>query len=130
MIGYWGNLQFEVNSDWMQYPANIERTVSARYKTNYPANSTDLPVRQFLGPDVGVMTFDMYLDQRFNSNLRELLDKFTTWVNEGVAGELVIGTKVYGHNKWVCTKAVEKLREVIHGGVIVRAVVNVTLEEY
>ena len=41
MIGYWGYLNFEVNSDWWQYPANIERTAAARYKTYYPANSPE-----------------------------------------------------------------------------------------
>lgn len=129
MIGYWGYLNFEVNSDWWQYPANIERTAAARYKTYYPANSTDRPKRVFQGADVGTMTFTMYLDQRYNSNIRDLLANLVTWVNDGVAGELVIGTKVYGFNMWVCTKLVEKFTEVIHHGIIVRAEIEVTLEE-
>lgn len=129
MIGYWGYLMFEVNSDWWQYPAEIERTAKGRYDTYYPANTVDRPRRVFLGADVGIMTFTMYLDQRFNSNIKDLLAQFVIWVNEGVAGELVIGTKVYGHNKWVCTKAVEKFVEVLHNGIIWRAAVEVTLEE-
>ena len=72
----------------------------------------------------------MYLDQRFNSNIRDLLAQFTIWVNEGIAQELVIGTKPLGFNKWVCVKAVEKFREVLHNGVIASAAVEVTLEEY
>ena len=75
------------------------------------------------------MTFTMYLDQRYNSNIRDLLANLVTWVNDGVAGELVIGTKVYGFNMWVCTKLVEKFTEVIHHGIIVRAEIEVTLEE-
>lgn len=51
------------------------------------------------------------------------------WVNTGVAGELVIGNRSYGYNMWVCTKMVEKFKEVIHGGIITRAEVEVTLEE-
>ena len=72
---------------------------------------------------------DRYLDQRFNSKLRDLLAEMADWVNTGVAGELVIGNRSYGYNMWVCTKMVEKFKEVIHGGIITRAEVEVTLEE-
>lgn len=121
---------FEVNDDWWQYPANMERTAEARYDTYYPANTDDRPIQIFKGADIGTFTFTMYLDQRFTSNVRDMLAKFVEWVNMGVADELVIGTKVYGFNKWVCTKAVEEFTEVIHGGVITRAAVKVTLKEY
>ena len=123
-------MQFEVNSDWIQYPTDIERTAKGRYETYYPANTEDKPIRQFLGQEPGKLTFTMHLDQRFNGNLRDLLAEMVTWVNKGVAGELVIGNKAYGYNKWVCTNLVEKFREVIHGGIITHAAVEVTLEEY
>lgn len=131
MIGYWGYLQFEVNDDWWQYPANITRTAKGRWVVKYPANTSDRPKMIFLGADVGEMTFTMILDQRFykGGNIRDLLSDFITWVNTGVTGELVIGTKVYGHNKWCCTQAVEKFKEVIHGGIILRAGIEVTLKE-
>ncbi len=129
MIGYWGYLQFEVNDDWMQYPSEIQRTAEGRYDTVYPSNTKDRPTQIFKGADAGTLTFTMHLDQRFNSNIRDLLAEIVTWVNEGVAGELVIGTKVYGHNKWICTKAVEKFTEVIHNGIITHAVVEMTLKE-
>lgn len=129
MIGYWGYLQFEVNDDWMQYPNNITRTATGRWGTYYPADGSRAK-REFKGPDVGKITFEMHLDQRFNSDIREILANFTIWVNTGYAGELVIGTRPYGYNKWVCTKAVTKFTEVIYNGIIVKATVEVTLEEY
>ena len=129
MIGYWGYLMFEVNDDWWQFPENIERTAEARYDTYYPANSSDRPKRTFLGPDVGKFTFDMYLDYRFTSNVKDMLALFVEWVNTGVTGELVIGTKVYGFNQWCCTKVIETDWEVVQPGVITRARVRVTLEE-
>ena len=76
------------------------------------------------------MTFTMHLDQRFSSNIRDLLAELVVWINTGYAAPLVIGTKAYGHNMWVCTKAVEKFTEVIHHGIIVSADIEVTLEEY
>ena len=78
------------------------------------------------------MTFTMHLDQRFykGGNIRDLLAEMVIWTNTGVVGALVIGTKVYGHNKWVCTELGESFNEVIHQGIIVSADVNVTLEEY
>lgn len=129
MIGYWGYLQFEVNDDWWQYPSNIERTAKARYETYYPANTGIRPKRIFRGADWGTFTFTMHLDQRFNSNIRDLLSEFVIWVNTGVAGELVIGTKPYGFNKWVCTQCKEKFVDVLHNGIIASADVEVTLEE-
>lgn len=131
MIGYWGYLQFEVNDDWWQYPANIVRTAKGRWAIKYPANTTDRPKMQFLGADVGEMTFTMFFDQRFfkGGNIRDLLSEFVIWVNTGVTGELVIGTKVYGYNKWCCTQATLKFKEVIHKGIILRAAVEVTLKE-
>lgn len=129
MLGYWGYLMFEVNDDWWQFPENIERTAEARYDTYYPANTEDRPRKQFLGPDSGKFTFDMYIDNRFTSSVKEMLSKFVEWCNTGVAGELVIGTKVYGFNKWVCTRVVEKDIELVQPGVLTRARVQVTLEE-
>lgn len=113
----------------MQYPSNLKRTATARYDTYYPANSKDRPKLVFNGPDVGEMSFTMIFDQRFNSNIRDILSEFVIWVNEGWAGELVIGTKAYGHNKWVCTKAVITFVEVLVNGVIWQAKVDVTLKE-
>lgn len=129
MIGYWGYLQFETNDDWIQYPSKFQRTVKGRWETVYPADR-GRPRRIFRGADVGSITFTMHLDQRFNGNVRHLLDEFTVWVNEGIAQELVIGTKPMGWNMWVCTKAVLKEQEILHNGVIVSADVEVTLEEY
>lgn len=130
MIGYWGYLQFEVNHDWWQYPANAERTAEGRYDTSYPANSQDRPKLTFQGAEVDTFTFTMHLDQRFNSNIKDLLAEIVVWVNTGVAAPLVIGTKAYGHNKWVCTKAVERNIEILRGGIIASADVDVTLREY
>lgn len=129
MIGYWGYLNFETNDDWISYPSNIERTAKGRWQTYYPADGGRAK-RVFLGPDIGTITFDMYFDQRFNSNIRDILAEFVIWVNQGYAAPLVIGTKAYGYNLWVCTQAVEKFREVIHNGIIVSAIVSVTMEEY
>ncbi len=130
VIGYWGYLMFEVNSDWWQYPSNIKRTAQGRWYTSYPANSHDRPRRQFLGPDVGEITFQMHFDQRFNNDIRVTLDLLTKCVNEGVAGAFVIGTKVMGHNLWVAEKMEIDYTEVLAHGVISQADVTVTLKEY
>ncbi len=128
MIGYWGYLQFETNSDWLQYPANFERTASGRWVTYYPG-SGGRPVRQFLGADVGEITFTMHLDARFNSDIRHLLDEFVIWTNTGYAGELVIGDKPMGFNKWSLEKCREVNVDILHKGVILSADVEVTLKE-
>lgn len=107
----------------------MERTAEARYDKYYPSNPQSRPKQQFLGAEAGKFTFTMYLDQRFNGNIRDLLAEMVTWVNSGYAAELVIGTRPYGYNLWAMKKVVEKFTEVIHDGIIVRAGVEVTLEE-
>lgn len=130
MIGYWGYLYFETNDEQLQYPSELERTVEGRYETYYPANADNRPISVFMGAEVGTITFNMTLHQSFNgANLKDILSDFAIWVNSGYAAELVIGTKVYGHNKWACTKVVEKFKEVTPEGVIVAAVLEVTLKE-
>lgn len=131
MIGYWGYVMFEVNSDWAAFPAEMQREAGGRFDTYYPINSALRPVNIFKGAENGRVTFTMHLDQRLmkGRELRDLIDEMIVWVNMGVAGELVIGTKPMGHNKWVCTKMTQKYLEILHGGVITAADIEVTLEE-
>lgn len=120
---------FEVNDDWWQYPTDMERTAEGRYEKYYPANPKSRPKNQFLGAEAGTFTFTMHFDQRFNSNIRDLLAEMVKWVNSGYAAELVIGTRPYGYNLWAMKKAKVQFKEVIHNGIITKAAVDVTLEE-
>lgn len=123
-------MQFTVNETNIQYPENLTRTATGRWETIYPANG-GRPRRVFKGADVGEITFDMHLNQFQNDdNIRDILSEIVNWVNIGYAQELVIGTKAYGFNKWICKKAVEKFKEVDGKGIIINATVTVTLEEY
>ncbi len=130
MKGYLGYLQFISNDKNLQYPENIERTVQGRWDTYYP-NDGSRPKRIFKGAEVGTISFDMHLHQAYNNErISDILDKITTWVNEGYAQELVIGSKPFGWNKWIIKKAVLKYQAITADGEIYYAVVNVTLEEY
>ncbi|MDO5397464.1 MAG: phage tail protein [bacterium] len=129
MIGYWGRILFEVNSDWIQYPTNVTRTAEGRWETHYPLNPEKRPKRYFLGSETGQLTFDMHFDKRFTSDVNEMVDLIVSFVNGGYEAPLVIGDKVFGYDKWCCTKAVVKYTEILHHGIMFSADVEVTLEE-
>lgn len=129
MIGYYGNLMFEVNSDWMQYPSKFERTASGRWQVSYPGNG-GRPVKQFMGPETGGITFTMHFDQRFTSDVREMIDMLVSWTNTGYTDVLVIGNKPLGYNEWYCDSVKILNQEILHEGIILSADVQVTLKEY
>lgn len=130
MYGYLGYLQFTTHDRCLQAPQNIERTATGRWDTYYP-NDGSRPRRVFRGAEVGTITFDMHLHQSYNEErITDILDEIINWVNIGYAQELVIGTKPFGHNKWIIKKAVQKYTGITPQGEIYYAVVTVTLEEY
>lgn len=128
MIGYYGDLPFEVNSDWIQTPQSFTRRASGVWNTARPIGLR--PKSQFCGADEGQITFIMHLDRRFNSDLRKILDIFVTWVNQGYTATLIIGTKPLGADKWRITSVSEAFNVIYHQGVIMEADISVTMEEY
>lgn len=130
MYGYLGELQFETTDRRLQAPENIERTVTGRWETYYP-NDGSRPRRIFRGADTGGFSFDMHLHQSYNDKkISDILDTITQWVNTGYAQDLVIGTKVFGYNKWIIKKATLKYKGITADGDIYYAVVTLDLEEY
>lgn len=130
MYGYLGELQFETTDRRLQAPENIERTVTGRWETYYP-NDGSRPLRIFRGADTGGFSFDMHLHQSYNDKkISDILDTITQWVNTGYAQDLVIGTKVFGYNKWIIKKATLKYTGITADGDIYYAVVTLDLEEY
>lgn len=128
MIGYYGDLPFEVNSDWFQTFGNFTRRASATWTAARPIGLR--PKSQFCGADEGQITFTMHLDQRFVSDVRQMLDLFVTWVNQGYTATLIIGTKPLGADKWKIKSVSEAFSVVRHNGVITEADISVTMEEY
>lgn len=128
MIGYFGDLPFEVNTDWIQTPDNFTRSASATWVTARPIGLR--PKSQFAGANEGQITLTLHLDRRFNSDIRFILDLFVTWVNSGYTATLILGTKPLGADKWKITNVSESFNVVLHQGVIMEADINVTFVEY
>lgn len=128
MIGYFGDLPFEVNNDWIQTPKDFQRQASAKWQTIRPIGQR--PKSQYVGADEGKITFTMHLDRRFNSDIRQILDLFITWVNQGYTATLILGTKPLGADKWKIVNVTEAFNIILHEGVVMEADVSVSLEEY
>lgn len=128
MIGYWGDIVFEVSDKLLQFPEKLSRTASGRYETHYTSNG-NRPYKEFLGAEHGKTSFTMHFDWRF-TDVRKMLDLLVVCVNEGKAGTLVIGTKPLGYDKWVCTNVNEEWTDIMPNGFVAAAEASVTLEEY
>lgn len=88
------------------------------------------PKQQFLGPDLEKVTFTIELSANHGVKPRDTIEKIINHVNEGTPETLVIGSEKVGKNKYVITKASATWDEVWNKGELVRAKVDITLEEY
>ncbi|MNC05267.1 phage tail protein [Paenibacillus sp. FSL R5-0636] len=88
------------------------------------------PKTQFLGPGLDTISFTMWFDARYGLNPRKELDKLTEIDRAGKALPLIVGKKGVGTGLWVITGLSQAWTKVDNVGNIIRATVNVSLEEY
>ena len=107
------NMTREIGSRWTTHPA-----IKKREKT------------EFLGPDLAKISMDITLDYSLGVNPRNMISKIEKIVNSGIAENLIIGGKKIGANKYRITNISENWDTIVHGGVLYRATVALTFEEY
>ena len=118
-IGNFGSLiTFETSDARILSPQNIKREVSSRWATHSRIGKK--PLRQFLGADVEKVTFTIKLDARHGIRPRTTIDQIS----------LIIGGKKVGSSKMTINSISETWDEVWNRGELVRASLDLTLEEY
>ena len=107
---------------------DFKRENSARWKEH--ALIGRLPRMQFLGPGRGTITFSIVLDARHGVKPRSTIDEILAYENSGKADYLVINGEKVCSNKLIITKSSDTWDEVWNRGELVRATLELTLEEY
>ena len=88
------------------------------------------PRKQFLGPGTDTVTFSIVLDARHGVKPRDTLSEIIKHRDKGKADYLVINGNKVCSNKMVITKTSDTWDEVWNKGELVRATIEITLEEY
>ena len=128
-IGNLGSLiTFETSDARILSPQNIKREVSSRWATHSRIGKK--PLRQFLGADIEKVTFTIKLDARHGVRARTTIDRIEQHVRSGTPESLIIGGKKVGSSKMTINSISETWDEVWNRGELVRASLDLTLEEY
>lgn len=128
-IGNFGKLiTFETNDKRILSPQNFKREVSGRWAAHSRIGKK--PLRQFLGADTDKVTFTIKVDARHGVKPRKTIDKIEKYIRNGTPGSLVIGGKKVGSSKMTINSMSETWDEIWNRGELVRASLDLTLEEY
>jgi hypothetical protein len=85
---------------------------------------------EFIRADLQGVTFTMVFDATLGVRPRAMLDTLASAVENGEVNTLVLGGKRVGGNRFKIKKTTEAWDVVLQQGQLVRAKVDVTMEEY
>lgn len=128
-IGNFGSLiTFETNDRRILSPQSFKRETSGRWATHSRIGKK--PLRQFLGPENDKVTFTIRIDARHGVKPRKTIDDIDKYIRSGTPATLVIGGKKVGSSKMTINSKSETWDEIWNQGELVRASLDLTLEEY
>lgn len=108
--------------------SNMQQNVSGRWSSH--DRIMRKPLSEFNGADLRSITFTIKLDAMLGVKPRKTLEKIEKAVEKGYVYALVIGGKKVGKNKWKITKISEKWDVIYSAGELVKASLDISLEEY
>lgn len=128
-IGNLGKLiVFEVSSDKVLTFRNMKKTVKGRWTTH--AVIGNKPVSEFLGPDQGAISLDIYLTVNHGVKPRSTIDLIEKAIESGTPYPFVVGGKKVGSHQWVITSMSETWGSIISDGQLISANLTLSLAEY
>lgn len=128
MIGTFGPVVFVASDEVLKTFDNFVRHEQGRWTKHDIIGKKPKP--EFLGPDLGSISFTMRFDVAFGMNPRKEMDNLLSMVRDGKYYTLVIGGKGLGVNKWSLQSVTQNWRRVDNRGNILVGEVTVELEEY
>ncbi|MER1986571.1 MAG: phage tail protein [Solibacillus sp.] len=128
MIGTWGSIVFEVSEKKVYTFSDFQRDEFSRWAKHDVLNQKPLP--EFLGPDLGKITFSMKFSASLGVNPIKEFDRFVRMVRNGEAHTLVIGGKRYGVHKWYMPNTSQLMNYWDNKGHVLSGDLKVTMEEY
>lgn len=128
-IGAWGtDLVFTTSDKRILTFNDLNRTVGSEWATHSRIGLKDQV--EFLRPKLQKITFTMALDATLGVRPRATMDMIAAHVEKGSVFTMVVGCKRIGKYKWRITDVSEAWEVILNGGELVRAKINVTMEEY
>jgi len=88
------------------------------------------PKQQFLGPELGEVTFTIKLSAELGAKPRKTYDNLHRLLKEGTPVNVVIGNKRIGDGMYVVTSLSGSTGIVLNRGEIISMTIDVTLQEY
>ena len=128
-IGNWGeDIIFSTSDSRVLTFRDFSRTVSSSWANHSRVGLKDRS--EFVRPGLQKIKFTMDLNALLGVKPRAALESLEAAVESGVVNTLVIGGKAVGSNRWKITETGEAWNVIYTEGELVKAKVDVTMEEY
>lgn len=128
-IGCWGTaLIFSTSDRRVLTFRDMNHTVGSEWATHSRIGLKNQV--EYLRPTLQKLTFTMDLDATLGVRPRATLDMIASYTERGSVFPMVVGGKRIGRHRWRITGSSETWEVVMDRGELVRAKVNVTMEEY
>lgn len=128
-LGSWGqDLVFTVNDSKILTFDKLQRTITGRWGSHSRIGKKDQT--EFLGPGLQKMTFTIVLSAMYGVKPRAMLEAIEKAVESGTINPFVVGGKRIGSGQWKITSATEAWDVVWRQGELVKATLDITMEEY
>lgn len=127
-IGSLGDIVFEVSSRKVRTFRDLKRTHKARYAAHNLIGHK--PMLEYIGPDVGEITFTMQLSASLGINPTTEADRVRKICESGDAMYFVLCNQTVGQYQWVIESVGESVDTIDNNGRVVMTQIDVTLKEY
>lgn len=126
MIGAYGGVVFSTSDHRIQNFLNLKRESTGRYQNHETINTK--PKSEFLGSGLDSLSFSMELSAFHGVSPMSVINRLRGYVQNGVTAKFILGGRNLGRYK--ITTLSESYDVITHGGGVMTAKVDVTLEEY
>lgn len=128
-IGNFGKLiVFETSDKKILNFNEFQKTVSGNWAKHDRVGKK--PLSEFLGANLQQVTFTITLNAQHGVKPRKTMESIEKAIEKGQVENLVIGGAKVGKNKWKITQMTEAWDTVLTAGELMKATLNLTLEEY
>ena len=128
VLGALGDIVFSVSRNRINTIDGVKWETGVRFAQH--DRHLKIPLLEFTGNSVDTISFNLYYSVFLGVDPMKEIVKILNAQRAGKAMRFVIGTKAYGHYKWVITKTSKELERYDAKGNLLVAKVNITLTEY
>lgn len=126
MIGSFADIHFVASNRRVRNFNDLEKQVSGRWANHAVIGRK--PKKEFLGPDFDVGSFTMHLNAAYGVRPMAAIRSLESFVLTGRASVFILGGRNLG--RFVVVSIGEAYEIISQGGKVVKAKVDVSMEEY